>query len=97
MIPSGPIAEANAAVHSTSIDQEELKPWKEQKAIAVELQKLYAEHAPAVPLFPGPEWGEYNTMRFEGFPDEENPYALLSTYSNEALLVFTTVTAKPEE
>jgi peptide/nickel transport system substrate-binding protein len=70
---------------------------EEQKAIAVELQKLYAEHAPAVPLFPGPEWGEYNTMRFEGFPNEENPYALLSTFSNEALLVFTTVTAKPEE
>jgi peptide/nickel transport system substrate-binding protein len=69
----------------------------EQEAIAVELQKLYAEHAPAVPLFPGPQWGEYNTMRFEGFPNEENPYALLSTYSDEALLVFTTVTAKPEE
>jgi peptide/nickel transport system substrate-binding protein len=69
----------------------------EQTAIAVELQKLYAEHAPAVPLFPGPQWGEYNTMRFEGFPNEENPYALLSTYSDEALLVMTTVTAKPEE
>jgi peptide/nickel transport system substrate-binding protein len=64
------------------------------KSIAVELQKLYAENAPAVPLFPGPQWGEYNTMRFEGFPNEDNPYALLSTYSDEALLVLTTVTAK---
>ena len=66
----------------------------EQLQLAVELQKLYAEHAPAVPLFPGPQWGEYNTMRFEGFPNEDNPYALLSTYSDEALLVLTTVTAK---
>jgi peptide/nickel transport system substrate-binding protein len=67
---------------------------EEWKSIAVELQKLYAEYAPAVPLFPGPQWGEYNTMRFEGFPNEDNPYALLSTYSDEALLVLTTVTAK---
>lgn len=65
----------------------------EQATIAAELQALYAEHAPAIPLFPGPQWGEYNTMRFEGFPNEENPYALLSTYSGERLLVMTTITA----
>lgn len=66
----------------------------EQTRIAVELQRLYAEHAPAVPLFPGPVWGEYNTMRFEGFPNEDNPYAQLPTWSGERLLVLTTVTAK---
>ncbi len=35
-------------------------------------------------------------MRFEGFPNEENPYALLSTYSAERLLVMTTLTATGE-
>ena len=68
----------------------------EQEAIAVELQRLYAEHAPAVPLFPGPQWGEYNTMRFEGFPNEENPYSLLSTYSAERLILMTTITPAAE-
>ncbi len=68
----------------------------EQTAIAVELQKIFAENAPCVPLFPGPQWGEYNTTRFEGFPNEEDPYALLSTYSTERLLVMTTLTATGE-
>jgi peptide/nickel transport system substrate-binding protein len=66
----------------------------EQNRLAVELQKLFAEHAPALPLFPGPVWGEYNTMRFEGFPNEENPYAQLPVWSGERLLVMTTVSAK---
>jgi peptide/nickel transport system substrate-binding protein len=69
---------------------------EEQTAIAVELQKLYAEHAPAVPLFPGPMWGEYNTTRFEGFPNEDDPYALLPVWSAERLLVMTTVTGKDD-
>jgi peptide/nickel transport system substrate-binding protein len=65
----------------------------EQRAIGVEMQKLFADNAPCIPLFPGPQWGEYNTTRFEGFPDKDNPYALLSTYSAERLLVMTTLTA----
>ncbi len=66
----------------------------EQGTISAQLQALFAEHAPAVPLFPGPQWGEFNTRRFEGFPSEENPYALLSTYSTERGLVMTTVKPK---
>jgi peptide/nickel transport system substrate-binding protein len=67
----------------------------EQKAACVTLQQLYAEHAPAVPLFPGPQWGEYTTLRFEGFPNEENPYGLLSTYAgSERLLLMNNVTPK---
>ena len=46
-----------------------------------QLQELFAENAPVVPLFPGPKWGAYNTTRFTGFPDEDNPYAPLSTRS----------------
>jgi peptide/nickel transport system substrate-binding protein len=65
-----------------------------QQEISVALQQFYAENAPAIPLFPGPQWGEFNTTRFEGFPSEENPYALLSTYSNERGLVMTTVKPK---
>lgn len=68
----------------------------EQAEISAQLQQLYAERAPAVPLFPGPQWGEFNTRRFEGFPSDEDPYALLSTYSTERGIVMTTVRPKGE-
>jgi peptide/nickel transport system substrate-binding protein len=77
--------EALAAMAATSDEAE-------QKAAVATLQALYAEHAPAVPLFPGPQWGEYTTLRFEGFPNEDDPYGLLSTYAaSERLLVMTKV------
>ena len=66
----------------------------EQKQVAVKLQQLFADQAPAVPLFPGPQWGEFVTSRFEGFPSEDNPYAVLSTYDNTRGIVLTTVTPK---
>jgi peptide/nickel transport system substrate-binding protein len=65
---------------------------EEQKAFCTTLQQLYAEHAPAVPLFPGPQWGEYTTLRFEGFPNAEDPYGLLSTWADsERLLLMNNV------
>lgn len=64
----------------------------EQKAITAQLQALYDANAPGVPLFPGPQWGEYVTLRFDGFPNADNPYAILSTYDNpERLTVMTTI------
>jgi peptide/nickel transport system substrate-binding protein len=63
-----------------------------QKGIVAQLQELYNQNAPGVPLFPGPQWGEYITLRFDGFPNEDNPYAILSTYDNpERLTVMTTI------
>ncbi len=59
----------------------------QQRQIAAQLQMIFAENAPAIPLFPGPQWGEFSTKRFTGFPSEENPYALLSTYAPTRLLV----------
>ena len=48
-----------------------------QKAAVAKLQEIYNQNAPGVPLFPGPQWGEYVTLRFENFPNEENPYSIL--------------------
>lgn len=63
-----------------------------QKAAVAKLQAIYDQNAPGVPLFPGPQWGEYVTLRFDGFPNEENPYCILSTYDNpERLIVMTTI------
>jgi peptide/nickel transport system substrate-binding protein len=67
----------------------------EQKAIVTQLQQLYSDNTPAIPLFPGPQWAEFNTMRFMDFPSAENPYTLPSTYSNtERLILITTVKPK---
>jgi peptide/nickel transport system substrate-binding protein len=47
-------------------------------------------HAPAIPLFPGPMWGEYSDARFTGFPSAENPYATLSPHqAPQTFLVLT--------
>jgi peptide/nickel transport system substrate-binding protein len=68
----------------------------EQLEIVAQLQMLYAENAPAIPLFPGPDWGEFTTLRFTDFPSAENPYALLAGYENpERLIQLTTI--KPIE
>jgi peptide/nickel transport system substrate-binding protein len=68
----------------------------EQAQTVGELAKLYSDSAPAIPLFPGPAWGEFNTMRFTDFPSEENPYALLSCFAfPDALIVLNTI--KPVE
>jgi peptide/nickel transport system substrate-binding protein len=64
----------------------------EEQAEAVgELQALFSENAPVIPLFPGPRWGAYNTTRFTGFPNEDDPYATLSTRAPTTVLVLTTL------
>jgi peptide/nickel transport system substrate-binding protein len=64
----------------------------EQREITNQLQQVYADNAPAVPLFPGPQWGEFNDSRFTGFPSEEDPYAVLSTYEEERGIVMNNLT-----
>jgi len=69
---------------------EETTDPAEERRLIVELQRLFVEHAPAIPLFPGPLWGEFNTTRFTGFPDASDPYAPLSPHVEpQSLLVLT--------
>lgn len=57
-----------------------------------QLQMLFVEKFPAIPLFPGPQWGEYNSMRFTDFPNADNPYTILSCYGyTERLIALTTI------
>lgn len=70
----------------------------EQKQYAEQLQQLFSDNAPALPLFPGPAWYQYNTSRFTGFPTRDDPYAQGSPFGTgtpEQLLVLTSV--KPTE
>lgn len=52
-----------------------------------EMQRLFADYAPCAPLFPGPAWGQYNRRRYDGFPDADNPYAVLSTWEPVGIIV----------
>jgi peptide/nickel transport system substrate-binding protein len=71
---------------------EESTDPEEQRRSSSALQLLFAEHAPAIPLFSGPQWGEYNAARFTGFPDAGNPYAPLAPYLEpQSLLVVTRI------
>ena len=49
-----------------------------ERQLTDRLQHLFVEEAPAIPLFPNPSWGEFNTSRFAGFPDTSAPWAALS-------------------
>ncbi len=67
-----------------------------QKSIMDQIQMLFVNDAPALPLFPGPDWYEYNTTRFTGFPTQDNPYAPGPPYQSPGgyaspLFIFTTV------
>jgi peptide/nickel transport system substrate-binding protein len=46
----------------------------EQREIMNQMQMIYVENVPAVPLFPGPTWYEWNDTRFTGFPTEDDYY-----------------------
>lgn len=66
-----------------------------QQALVRRMQWIFVEEAPAIPVFPSPSWGQYNTRRFEGFPSAEDPYARLSPHkAPESLLVLTRIRAR---
>jgi peptide/nickel transport system substrate-binding protein len=48
---------------------------RRQEELCLEMQQIFVDEAPAIPLYPNPSWAEYNTARFEGFPSREDPYA----------------------
>jgi peptide/nickel transport system substrate-binding protein len=68
---------------------------EEQQKIFDQLQMMFVKHAPAIPLFPGPSWGEYNTRGFTGFPSKEKAYGPLSpNMIPQSLLVVTEVSPR---
>jgi len=69
---------------------------EEQRALGVDLQQIFLRDLPAIPLFPSPSWGEYNSKRFVGWPNAENPYVRLSpNHPPETLLVMTQLEPRP--
>ncbi|MEZ4404170.1 MAG: ABC transporter substrate-binding protein [Kofleriaceae bacterium] len=71
----------------------------EQRRLITELERTFADEAPAIPLYPNPSWGEFNTRRFTGFPSAADPYADPSPNKfdrAETLLVLTRLQPRPE-
>ncbi len=70
----------------------------QQKQIMAQIEAIFVDQAPALPLFPGPDWYEYNTTRFTGFPSADDAYAPGEPWPNgpynTALIVFTTIKPK---
>ena len=62
-----------------------------QQKIADELQAEFAKVTPVIPLFTQPDWGEFNTARFTGWPSASDPYATGQTRYPGAVIVLTTV------
>ncbi|GAA4829142.1 ABC transporter substrate-binding protein [Luteimicrobium xylanilyticum] len=63
-----------------------------QHTLVDQLQALFAKEAPVIPLFSGPQWGAYTTVRFTGWPTEADPYATLDTRAPTTVLVLTSLT-----
>ncbi|UCE02200.1 MAG: ABC transporter substrate-binding protein [Candidatus Latescibacterota bacterium] len=82
----------SAAADSALVAFEREADPEAQRALSDALQRLFAQEAPAIPLYPNPSWAEYNTSRFEGFPSATHPYADPSPNKfdrGETLLVLT--------
>ncbi|HVL24299.1 MAG TPA: ABC transporter substrate-binding protein [Thermomicrobiales bacterium] len=62
----------------------------EQKTVARDLEAIFADEAPVVPLYGAPDWGLYTTTRITGFPNEDDPYAPLTNQGTwpTVLIVF---------
>jgi len=45
-----------------------------QKAIAHQLEKIWLDNLPGIPLFVGPRWSTYSTRYWTGFPTTRNAY-----------------------
>jgi peptide/nickel transport system substrate-binding protein len=54
-------------------------------ALTGELQKIYVESVPSLPLFASPLWGVFNTSHFVGFPGRARAYAGASPGQADAL------------
>jgi peptide/nickel transport system substrate-binding protein len=60
-----------------------------QKRIATQVQKLWVQKLPVIPLFIGPQWSTYSTKYFHCFTTPRNHYArpIFNTYPDNVLLL----------
>ena len=57
------------------------------KSVVFQLQDLFIDHAPALPINAATNYAQCNTRYFINFPSEDNPYTVLAPYSGHANLL----------
>jgi peptide/nickel transport system substrate-binding protein len=64
---------------------------KGQKRIATQLQRMWLNKLPVIPLFIGPQWSTYSTKYYHCFPTPTNHYVrpIFNTYPENAVLLTT--------
>jgi peptide/nickel transport system substrate-binding protein len=100
LIPSGTDASSTGNWSHTASPQatDLLNQWKvtldpkKQQAIATQLETVFLDNMPIVPLFIGPRWSTYSTKYFHCFNSPKNFYGdpIFSTYPDN-LLSFTRI------
>ena len=99
-IPSGTDASAtgNWAHYSNAKATTLLNKWKvtlsekKQRPIATQLEKLWLQDLPIIPVMIGARWSTYSTKYFHCFPTQQNFYAdpIFTTYPDN-ILMFTRI------
>ncbi|HEU5212721.1 MAG TPA: ABC transporter substrate-binding protein [Gaiellaceae bacterium] len=65
---------------------------KKQKQAATQLEKIFLQQLPIIPVMIGARWSTYSTKYFHCFPTEKNFYAdPIFTTNPDAILLFTTI------
>jgi len=65
---------------------------KKQRSIATQLQKLWLQDLPVIPVMIGARWSTYSTKYFHGFPTAKNFYAdPIFTTTPDNILMFTRI------
>ena len=72
---------------------EQTSDEKRIKNIISNLQHLFIENVPSIPLFAELSWAENNSKYFTNFPSEENPYGPLSV-NEQPSFIFTLLNVK---
>ena len=98
-LPSGEDAvnTGNFAHFQDSTATNLLNQWKAnlnvsaQKKYATQLQALWLQKLPVIPLFIGPQWSTYSTKYFHCFPSPQNHYVrpIYNTYPENSVLLTT--------
>jgi peptide/nickel transport system substrate-binding protein len=103
LVPVGATASANYARYVSTKADDLLTQFAstsdlgKQKEIGQQLQQVFADEAPAIPMWPAPVYEFYSTRHFTGFPDKDNPYALglpNGATNPEWLIVLTSIKPK---
>jgi len=71
--------QANHGIHSEEMDSLldefiQTADLDRQREISAKLQAFFAENLMMIPVFSNPEWYQYSTKRFGGWPTAENPF-----------------------